>query len=151
MDMGKPMKEVCKLLRFQKPQTTMWTLLSPFGGFQTSSWVIQTALQKSGPHVQLRTEGRVRSVRASPPLSLLNLREMQIQEHLFLEAGQRHTMKQAAYPLGHQSYCKCPSFFSSASNSFSKMCCDETLGTESVSGNVRQPPSVITSWLWDHT
>lgn len=28
--------------------------------------------------------------------------------------------------------------------------CDETLGTESVSGNVRQPPSVITSWLWDH-
>ena len=54
----------------------------------------------------VRTEGRVRSVRASPPPSLLDLRETQIQEHLFLEAGQRrHTyfrpiVKQAAYPLG---------------------------------------------------
>ena len=36
-------------------------------------------------------------------------------------------------------------------NSFSKMCRDETLGTESLSGIVRQPPRVITSWLWDHT
>ena len=83
-------------------------------------------------------------MRASPPLSLSPQPEGDADSGASVFGGRSETHREVGcISSGTLVLLRVP-------NSFSKMCCDETLGTESVSGNVRQPPSVITSWLWAH-